>query len=322
MSTLSCVSWITLSTFIMKEQNPDLFSYKTFSTVTLSFLTRPGEVSHQASWWSLSLSLQVFPSTWPSPSHSLLFPCLCPFPCTFLFNRVLDHSVHCFFSFHCDAVLGQTSRYEVLSFLATSVKSALRILYPLQQGRQIYSLLSSCAEQPVTWSFPVPYPPRSNSPGSSLHPWKHLHDLLEARCYQSLCLTFFSVQASSTLPQLFKFITPDIPGPWTSFCKCCPAMCWWLLVWSGESPSEIHSMWTRLKAPGIRYFKIYLVLIFTFFSHYHIPNKYIPWNSEICLLTNSLQIQISVIVHIFSRGSQQPLAIPQVREFSFLNILL
>lgn len=27
-------------------------------------------------------------------------------PCTFLFNRVLDHSAHCFFSFHCDAVLG------------------------------------------------------------------------------------------------------------------------------------------------------------------------------------------------------------------------
>lgn len=43
----------------------------------------------------------------------------------------------------------------------------------------------------------------------------------------------------------------------------------------GVSPSEIHWMWTRLKAPGIRYFKIDLVLIFTFFSHYHIPNKYI-----------------------------------------------
>lgn len=155
----------------MKEQNPDLFSYKTFSTVTLSFLTRPGQVSHQASGGASASPCRSFPPPgllhhtrcW-SPASALSHPC------TFLFNRVLDHSAHCFFSFHCDAVLGTDSRYEVLSFLATSVKSALRILYPLQQGRQIYSLLSSCAEQPVTWSFPVPYPPRSNSPGSSLHP--------------------------------------------------------------------------------------------------------------------------------------------------------
>lgn len=156
----------------MKEQNPDLFSYKTFSTVTLSFLTRPGEVSHQASGGASASPCRSFPPPgllhhtrcW-SPASALSHPC------TFLFSRVLDRSAHCFFSpFIVTQCWGQTSGYEVLSFLATSVKSALRILYPLQQGCQIYSLLSSCAEQPVTWSFPVPYPPRSNSPGSSLHP--------------------------------------------------------------------------------------------------------------------------------------------------------
>lgn len=107
MSTLSRGSWITLPTFIMKEQNPDLFSYKTFSTVTLSFLTRPGEVSHQASWWSLSLSLQVFPSTWPSPSHSLLVPRLCPFPPLHLpVQQGSRPQSALLFSFHCDIVLG------------------------------------------------------------------------------------------------------------------------------------------------------------------------------------------------------------------------
>lgn len=307
MFMLSRVSRITLPTFIIKEQNPDLLGYRTFSTVTLSFLTGPGEVSHQAGRWASASPCRSFPPPgllhhtrcWSSAS-ALSHPCI------FLFNRVLDQpqcALLFFFPFNVTQCWGQTSRYKALSFLATSAKSAPRILYPLQQGCQIYSLLSSCTEQPgteVSWSLiplrAIPQEAHLTHEITSMIYWRP--DVTKAFAWH------FSIQASSTLPQLLKFITPDISGPWPSFCKCCPAMCWWLLlVWSGVSPSEIHWMRTRLKAPGIRYFKIYLVLIFTFFSHYHIPNKYIPRNSEVCLLTNSLQIQISVTFHIFLRGS-------------------
>lgn len=192
MFMLSRVSRITLPTFIIKEQNPDLLSYRTFSTVTLSFLTRPGKVSHQAGRWASASPCRSFPPPgllhhtrcWSSAS-ALSHPCI------FLFNRVLDRSVHCFFSFQCDAVLGRDFQIRG-AFLSCHI-SEVGTKNPVSPSAGMPDLLTTfkLCWAAVTRSSLVLYPPRSNSPGSSLHPWNHLHDLLEARCYQSLCLTFF-----------------------------------------------------------------------------------------------------------------------------------